>query len=555
MSYDMEIARSINLLPIEEIAKKAGIKENEIEKYGDYKAKIKLSIFERLENAKEGNLVLVSAITPTPAGEGKTTTSIGLTLGLNRIGVNSIVTLREPSLGPLFGMKGGATGGGRAQVLPPEDINLHFTGDIHAVSTAHNLIAAIVDNHIFRRKNPQIDPRRIEWSRVMDMNDRSLRDIVIGLGGRKNGVPRETFFHITASSEIMAILCLSNNYDELKRKIGNILVGYTYDGEPVFVRDLKVAGAAAAVLKDALKPNLVQTTENTPAFVHGGPFANIAQGTNSIIATKLAMKLSDVTVTEAGFGFDLGAEKFFDIVARHAGFYPSAVVLVATVRALKMHGGKKLSHITEPDPEAVEKGLPNLEKHLENIKKFGVNAVIAINRFHSDTDDEIKIIKEFADRKGIKAAVVESYSKGGEGAVELAEAVLEEIKGKVTPQFLYPLEMPVEKKIETVAREIYGAEAIDFTKSAKSDLKKIKKMGFDKLPVCIAKTQKSLSDNPALLGRPKDFLVTVREIQVSSGAGFLVPITGDILLMPGLPTIPNAENVDIDEGGKITGLI
>ena len=555
MSYDMEIAKSISLLPIEKVAEKVGIKREEIENYGEYKAKIKLSIFERLENIADGKLVLVSAITPTPAGEGKTTTSIGLSLGLNRMGVKSIVTLREPSLGPLFGMKGGATGGGRAQVLPPEDINLHFTGDIHAVSTAHNLIAAIVDNHIFRRKDPQIDPRRIEWSRVMDMNDRSLRNIVIGLGGRKNGVPRETFFHITASSEIMAILCLSNNYEELKRKIGNILVGYTYDGEPVFVRDLKVAGAVASVLKDALKPNLVQTTENTPAIVHGGPFANIAQGTNSIIATKLALKLSEATITEAGFGFDLGAEKFFDIVARYAGFYPSAVVLVATVRALKMHGGKKLSHITEPDPEAVEKGLPNLEKHLENIQKFGVNAVVAINRFHTDTEEEIKVIQRFSEAKGVKSAVVESFSKGGEGAIDLAEAVMEELKGDVEPRFLYPLEMSVEKKIETVAREIYGAQAIDFTSKAKFDLKKIKKMGFDHLPVCIAKTQKSLSDNPELLGRPKDFLVTVREIQVSSGAGFLVPITGDILLMPGLPTVPNAENVDIDEEGNITGLI
>ena len=555
MSYDMEIARSVELKPIWEVAEAAGIKREELELYGDYKAKIKLSIFKRLEDAPEGKLVLVSAITPTPAGEGKTTTSIGLSLGLNKIGVKSVVALREPSLGPLFGMKGGATGGGRAQVLPPEDINLHFTGDLHAVTSAHNLIAAVVDNHLYRRKKPCLDPRRIEWSRVLDMNDRSLRDIVIGLGGRTQGVPRETFFHITASSEIMAILCLAESYEELKRRIGNILVGYTYDGEPVFVRDLKVEGAAAAILRDALKPNLVQTTENTPALIHGGPFANIAQGANSVIATKLAMKLSEVAVTEAGFGFDLGAEKFFDIVSRTAGFYPNVVVLVATVRALKMHGGKKLSQLQEPDPGAVERGLANLEKHLENIRKFGVRAVVAVNRFHSDTDQEIKIVREFAESMGARSAVMEAYSKGGEGAIELAEAVMERIDPSPQRKFLYPLDMPVEKKIETVSKEIYGAQAIDFTKKAKSDLKKIKKMGFEHFPVCIAKTQKSLSDNPALLGRPKDFLVTVREIRISSGAGFLVPITGDILLMPGLPENPNAENVDIDEEGNILGLL
>ncbi len=555
MSYDMEIARSVEMRPIWEIAERAGIKREELELYGDFKAKVKLSIFKRLEDAPEGKLVLVSAITPTPAGEGKTTTSIGLSLGLNRIGIKSVVALREPSLGPLFGMKGGATGGGRAQVLPPEDINLHFTGDLHAVTAAHNLIAAVVDNHLYRRKKPCLDPRRIEWSRVLDMNDRSLRDIVIGLGGRTQGVPRETFFHITASSEIMAILCLAKSYDELKRRIGNILIGYTYEGEPVFVRDLKVEGAAAALLKDALKPNLVQTTENTPAIIHGGPFANIAQGANSVLATRLAMKLSQVAVTEAGFGFDLGAEKFFDIVSRSADFYPNLVVLVATVRALKMHGGKKLSQLKEPDPEAVEKGLPNLEKHLENIRKFGVRAVVAINRFHGDAEDEIKIIREFAESMGAAAALMDAYSRGGEGAVELAEAVMERLEENPPRKFLYPLEMPVEEKIKTVAREIYGAQAIDFTKKAKSDLKKIRKMGFQRLPVCIAKTQKSLSDNPALLGRPKDFLVTVREIKISSGAGFLVPITGDILLMPGLPENPNAENVDIDGEGNITGLL
>ncbi len=552
MDFDV---RSFKMLPIREVAKRIDLSEEFLELYGDYKAKVKLDVFKKLENREDGKLVLVSAITPTPAGEGKTTVSIGLSLALNKIGKKAVVALREPSLGPLFGKKGGATGGGRSQVLPVEDINLHFTGDMHAVTTAHNLIAAVIDNHIYRRKEPAIDPRRVEWSRVVDMNDRALRHVVIGLGERTDGVPRETSFQITASSEIMAILCLSHNYEELKEKIGNILVGFTYDGEPVFVRELKVHGAAAAVLKDALKPNLVQTTENTPAFVHGGPFANIAQGTNSIISTKLALKLAEVVVTEAGFGFDLGAEKFFDIVARYAGFSPSVVVLVATVRALKMHGGKKLSQISEPDPEAVERGLPNLEKHLENIEKFGVRAVVAINKFEGDTEDELKVVKDFAESKGYKAVVVEYFQKGSEGGIELAEAVLEEIgkcTGKARP--LYDLELPVEKKIEIVSKEIYGSKAIDFTPKAKRDLKKIKELGFDSLPVCIAKTQRSLSDNPELLGRPKDFLVTVREIKIASGAGFTVPITGEILLMPGLPKTPAAEKINILPDGTITGM-
>ncbi len=551
---DLEIAKSIKLKPIEEIAKKAGIDKRYLEKYGDYKAKISLRIFEELKNQKDGKLILVSAITPTPAGEGKTTVSIGLSMALNRIGVKSAVALREPSMGPLFGVKGGATGGGKSQVLPMEDINMHFTGDIHAVSSAHNLLSALIDNHIFRRKKPLIDPRRILWPRVMDMNDRSLRDIVIGLGGRKNGVPRETSFQITASSEIMAILCLAENYSELKKRIGNILIGFTYDGEPVFAKDLKVEGAISAVLKDALKPNIVQTTENTPAFIHGGPFANIAQGTNSVVATKLALKLFDFVVTEAGFGFDLGAEKFFDIVSRYAGFKPSGVVLVATVRALKMHGGKPLSKITEPDAKSLLKGLSNLEKHLENISKFGIKAVVAINRFTSDTEEELEIVKEFSEGKGFSAFVVDFWGKGGQGGEEIAEFLLENCKR--TPEFkpLYTLDTPTEKKIEIVAKEIYGSRAIDFTKKAKSDLKKIKELGFDSLPVCIAKTQKSLSDNPKLLGRPKDFLVTVREIKISSGAGFTVPITGDILLMPGLPKNPSAEHIDITDEGEIIGL-
>ncbi|RKZ22382.1 formate--tetrahydrofolate ligase [bacterium] len=553
MKTDIEIAHSVEIKSIKTIAKNIGLSEDDLERYGEYKGKIKLEAIEKFKKQR-GELVLVSAITPTPAGEGKTTTSIGLSMALNRMGKKSIVTLREPSLGPLFGMKGGATGGGYAQVLPMEDINLHFTGDMHAVTTAHNLISAVVDNHIFRRKEPLIDPRRIMWNRVMDMNDRALRNMVIGLGGRKNGVPRETSFQITASSEIMAILCLAESYPELKDMISNILIGLTYSGEPVYVKDLKIEGAVTALLKDAIKPNLVQTTENTPAFVHGGPFANIAQGTCSVLSMKLALALSDFVVTEAGFGFDLGAEKFFDIVARKSGLKPRVVVLVATVRALKMHGGKDIKEITEPDPDAVEKGLPNLEKHIENIKKFGLPPVVAINRFPSDTREELNVIKAFCSSKGVDVSISEVHSKGGEGAIELAEMVSEEVKKQREYTPLYSLELPVKEKIEVVSREIYGSKAVDFTRDGKTDLKLIKKLGLENLPVCIAKTQKSLSDNPKLLGRPKDFLVTVRRITISSGAGFLVPITGDILLMPGLPHKPVAETVDIDNQGNIKGL-
>ena len=553
MKTDIEIAHSVEMKPIKSIAKYIGLSEDDLEMYGEYKAKIKLEAIEKFKKQR-GELVLVSAITPTPAGEGKTTTSIGLSMALNRMGKKSIVTLREPSLGPLFGMKGGATGGGYAQVLPMEDINLHFTGDMHAVTTAHNLISAVVDNHIFRRKEPLIDPRRIMWNRVMDMNDRALRNMVIGLGGRKNGVPRETSFQITASSEIMAILCLAESYPELKDMISNILIGLTYSGEPVYVKDLKVEGAVTALLKDAIKPNLVQTTENTPAFVHGGPFANIAQGTCSVLSMKLGLSLSDIVVTEAGFGFDLGAEKFFDIVARKSGLKPRVVILVATVRALKMHGGKDIKGITEPDPDAVEKGLPNLEKHIENIKKFGLPPVVAINKFPSDTREELNVIKAFCSSKGVDISISEVHSKGGDGAIELAEMVLQEMKKQREYTPLYPLDLPVKEKIEVVSREIYGSRAVDFTRDGKTGLKLIKKLGLENLPVCIAKTQKSLSDNPKLLGRPKDFLVTVRRITISSGAGFLVPITGDILLMPGLPHKPVAETVDIDNQGNIKGL-
>jgi len=497
---------------------------------------------------------LVSAITPTPAGEGKTTVSIGLSLGLNKLGKSSIVTLREPSLGPLFGRKGGATGGGQAQVLPMEEINMHFTGDMRAVESAHNLIAAVLDNHIYQRKEPRLDPRRTKWCRVIDMNDRSLRDIIIGLGGKIHGIPRESSFQITASSEIMAILCLAEDYSELKEMLSNILLGFTYDEKPVYLKDLKIEGATTALLKDALKPNLVQTTEGTPALVHGGPFANIAQGTCSVLSMKSGLKFSEYVITEAGFGFDLGAEKFFDIVARKSGLSPQVVVLVATTRALKNHGGKDLKNIKEEDSKAVKNGLPNLEKHLENIKKFAVPAIVAINKFVNDTDAEIEAIKEFTNSKGIESSIVEVHKKGGEGALDLGEKVIDKVSGKRNFKPLYSLEESVQKKIETVSREIYGAAAVEFTKEGKSDLNLIEKLGLEKLPICIAKTQKSLSDDPKLLCRPEDFIVTVRGIKISRGAGFLIPITGDVLLMPGLPKNPAAENIDIDDEGNITGL-
>lgn len=544
----------IDLKPIAAIGAELGLHPEELEFYGQTKSKIQLSAYQRVRENPEGNLILVSAITPTPAGEGKTTTAIALAMGLNRLGQKAIVTLREPSLGPLFGIKGGATGAGRAKVHPVEEINMHFTGDIHAVTSAHNLIGAIVDNHIFRRKEPQLDPRQSVWGRVIDMNDRSLRHIIIGLGGKSEGFPRESGFTITASSEIMAILCLSESYSELKERLGRLFLGFTFDNQPVYLKDLKICGAIAALLKDALKPNLVQTSEGTPAFVHGGPFANIAQGTCSILSMKLALKLAPLVVTEAGFGFDLGAEKFFDIVARQANLNPKVVVLVATVRALKMHGGIKKEQLTESNPTAVEDGLSNLEKHLENIAKFHVPAVVAINRFNTDTEAEIAVIKNYVENRGGSCAVVDSFEKGGAGAIELAEKVqtLANHKHHYTP--LYSLETPLEEKIATICKQIYGSKAVEFTPDAQKDINTIKKLGLEHSPVCIAKTQSSLSDNPDLLGRPRNFLITVRKINISSGAGFLVPITGDILLMPGLPIKPIAENVDIDENGLITGL-
>ncbi len=555
MKTDLEIAREVKMKHIRDIASTLGIEEDDLITYGKYKAKIPLSYL-NTENINKNALILVSATSPTPAGEGKTTVSIGLSQALNKIGRKTTVVLREPSLGPVFGMKGGATGGGHSQVLPMEDINLHFTGDFAAIEKAHNLLAALIDNNIqSKNHNLGIDPRTVYWKRVMDVNDRSLRKIIVGLGGRTSGVPRETGFDITAASEVMATLCLSDNLEHLKEKLGNIFVGFTYDRKPVYARDLKANGAMTLLLKDAIMPNLVQTSEGTPAIIHGGPFANIAQGTNSVIATRMGLSLSDYVVTEAGFGFDLGAEKFFDIKCRYAGLSPKVVVLVTTVRALKYHGGKPLKEIKEADAAAVKKGLPNLEKHLENIKRFGVSCVVAINKFADDTDHELQTIIDRCSEIGVKAVVADVWGKGGEGALALAETVAA-IAASTEKQWqpLYELDWDIPKKIETIATKVYGAKAIDYSLKAKDDLKKIEDLGLSKLPVCIAKTQKSLSDNPDLLGRPKDFVVTVREIEIAAGAGFVIPITGEIMRMPGLPPIPAAENMDIDANGTITGL-
>lgn len=574
MNTDIKIAREHKMLNIEEIAGKLGLHRDDLELYGKYKAKIPLR-YKGEDYGKKGALILVSAISPTPAGEGKTTVSIGLTQAMNRLGHQTTVVLREPSLGPVFGIKGGATGGGYSQVVPMEDINLHFTGDFAAVEKAHNLLAAIIDNNIQSKKRSlNIDPRTISWKRVMDMNDRSLRRIVVGLGGTTSGIPRETGFDITAASEIMAILCLSEDLQDLKRRLGNIFIGYTFDKKPVYARDLKAHGAMAALLKDAIKPNLVQTLEHTPALIHGGPFANIAQGTNTVIATKTSLALSDYTITEAGFGFDLGAEKFLDIKCRFAGLNPQAVVLVATVRALKYHGGMSLKALKEETTacadgvcsveeitgrlEAVKAGIENLQKHVENIKQFNLTPVVAINRFTTDAQQEIDFIKEYCRELGVRCAVAEVWAKGGAGAEELAEKVVEVVEESLqnntrfTP--MYALKQSVEDKIGTIAKRIYGAQAVDYTSKAKADLKKIHDLGLQDLAICMAKTQKSLSDNPDLLGRPKDFIITVREIEIASGAGFLIPITGEIMRMPGLPEIPSSEAIDIDENGEIEGL-
>ncbi|MBK8955501.1 MAG: formate--tetrahydrofolate ligase [Saprospiraceae bacterium] len=552
---DIEIAQSVKLTPVAKIAEKLNLNEDQLQLYGRYKAKLPLELIDE-QKLKKCKLILVSAISPTPAGEGKTTTSIGLSEGLNKIGKKTTVVLREPSLGPVFGMKGGATGGGWSQVLPMEDINLHFTGDFAAVEKAHNLLAALIDNNLQNKKyGLGLDPRTISWKRVMDMNDRSLRKITIGLGGTGNGIPRETGFDITAASEIMAILCLAKDLRDLKTRMGNIFVGFTWDRRPIYARDLKAEGAMAALLKDAIKPNLVQTIEGNPAIIHGGPFANIAQGTNTIVATKMGMSLSDYVVTEAGFGFDLGAEKFLDIKCRTAGISPNAVVLVATVRALKYHGGKSLKKLSDPDAAAVGKGCENLEKHLENAKQFGLPAIVAINRFTADTDEELQTIKASCEKFGVEAVYSEVWAKGGDGALELAEKVAA-LADTWTSPFIPCYDnnwQPIEK-IDAIARKIYGASKVEYSVEAKADLKKIESLNLTQLPVCIAKTQKSLSDNPDLIGRPKQFTLTVRQIEIAAGAGFIIPITGEMMRMPGLPDEPSAEKIDIDEHGVISGL-
>lgn len=555
MKSDIEIAQSVKMKPIVEIANILGIPQDELELYGKYKAKIPLRFIDE-EKVKKSKLILVTAITPTPAGEGKTTTSIGLAQALNLIGKKTTVVLREPSLGPVFGIKGGAAGGGYSQVVPMEDINLHFTGDLSAIEKAHNLLAALIDNNIqLKEGNLGIDPRTIEWKRVMDMNERSLRDIIIGLGGAKEGVPRESGFNITAASEVMATLCVSKDLMDLKERLGNIFVGYTYDDKPIYARDLKAQGAMAALLKDAIMPNLVQTLEGTPAIIHGGPFANIAQGTNTTIATKMGLSLSEYVVTEAGFASELGAEKFFDIKSQFGDLKTNAVVIVATIRALKYHGGAKLSSLKSEDLVSLEKGFENLDKHIENMKYFGFRPVIAINKFDTDTTAEIELLTKHCQGQNVVVALNESWGKGGEGAIELAHRVVEAVNN-CTDCFrpLYDLSWSFEKKIETICTKMYGADHVEYTVKAKQQLEKIEKLGLGNLAVCIAKTQKSLSDDQYKKGRPRGFTVKIREVELSSGAGFIVPIAGTIMRMPGLPTKPAAEIIDIDENGVITGL-
>ena len=554
MLTDIEIASQASMLPITEVAAGLGVCADELEPYGRYKAKFSEEVFSRLADAPDGKLILVTAINPTPAGEGKTTTTVGLGEAMPRIGKKAVIALREPSLGPVFGVKGGAAGGGYSQVVPMEDINLHFTGDMHAITAANNLLCALIDNHIQQGNALGIDPRRILFKRCLDMNDRALRHTVIGLGGKANGTPREDGFQITVASEVMAILCLAADLGDLKRRLGEILVAYTYAGEPVYCRDLSAEGAMTALLKDAIKPNLVQTLENTPALMHGGPFANIAHGCNSVRATKLALKLADYCITEAGFGSDLGAEKFMDIKCRMAGLTPSAVVLVATIRALKYNGGVPKAELSAENTAALEKGLPNLEKHIENMKKFGVPVVVAINRFGTDTDAEIAVLAGKMEALGVPFSLCEHFAKGGEGAVDLAEKVVAACEEPSHFHPLYELDQPIEAKIETIAREIYGADGVEYTAAAKKAIKDITALGKGDLPICMAKTQYSLSDNQKLLGRPTGFVIHVGEVRLSAGAGFIVVQTGDIMTMPGLPKVPAANNIDIDESGRITGL-
>lgn len=555
MLTDIEIAQQAEMLEIREIAAKLNIAEEEIEPYGHYKAKLSQKLIDRAAANPDGKLVLVTAINPTPAGEGKTTTSVGLAEGMNKLGKRTCLALREPSLGPVFGIKGGAAGGGYAQVVPMEDINLHFTGDMHAITAANNLLCAMLDNHIQQGNELGIDTRRILFKRCLDMNDRALRNCVVGMGGKIDGVPREDHFQITVASEIMAILCLAADLPDLKKRLGNVLVAYTLDNKPVFARDLKAVGAMTALLKDAINPNLVQTLENNPAIIHGGPFANIAHGCNSVRATKLSMKLADYTITEAGFGSDLGAEKFFDIKCRFAGLKPDCVVVVATIRALKYNGGIPKAELGAENVEALKKGIVNLGVHIENMKKFGVPVVVAINHFAADTEAEIAVVKEYCESKGVKAAFSDVFMKGGEGALDLAKAVIETAENEKSDfKPLYDTELSVKEKLNIIAREIYRADGVVFTAKAEKALKEIEGLGLDKVPVCVAKTQYSLSDDPSNLGKPEGFNITVSDIRASSGAGFVVAYTGDIMTMPGLPKIPAANNIDVDDKGVITGL-
>lgn len=554
MKTDVEIAQEAQMQHIREIAAKLGLTEDDIELYGKYKAKISLDAWNKVKNGPDGKLVLVTAINPTPAGEGKTTTSVGLADAFHKLGHKVAVALREPSLGPCFGLKGGAAGGGYAQVVPMEDINLHFTGDFHAITTAHNLLAAVIDNHIQQGNALDIDVRRVAWKRVLDLNDRALRNVVIGLGGKAHGVPRETGFDITVASEMMAILCLASDLEDMKKRLGEIVVAYSRDGRAIRAEELNVTGALTLLFKDAIKPNLVQTLEGTPALIHGGPFANIAHGCNSVMATKFALKFADIAITEAGFGADLGAEKFLDIKCRFAGIHPDAVVIVATVRALKMHGGVPKTELGKVDMAALEKGLANLTKHIENVHKFGLPAVVAINAFPTDTKEELDFVEEKCNALGASVALSEVWAKGGEGGVELAEKVLEAMKQPADFQYMYEVEQSIPEKIEAIAKAIYGADGVDFTAPAKKQLAEIEALGLDKMPICMAKTQYSLSDDATKLGRPEGFRITVKELRISAGAGFIVALTGNILTMPGLPKKPAAENMDIDVNGKITGL-
>ena len=554
MLSDIEIAQRSKLKPILEIAKELGIPNEYLFPYGHYKAKVDVNFLKKLEDRPDGKLILVTATTPTPAGEGKTTTTVGLTQALVKLGKKAMLCLREPSLGPCFGVKGGAAGGGYSQVLPMEEINLHFTGDIHAVESAHNLLAALLDNHLHQGNALNIDPREITWRRAMDMNERALRNIVIGLGGKANGVPRESGFDITVASEVMAILCLSKDISDLKERLSNIVVGYTTKGDMVKVKDLKAQGAMAALLKEAINPNLVQTIEHVPAFVHGGPFANIAHGTNSIVATKMALKLRDYAVVEAGFASDLGAEKFFDIVCRLAGLSPSAVVLVTTIRALKHHGGVSKEALSQENLQALALGLENLEAHLDILSHFGLPVVIALNKFSSDTEKEVNMVREAAEKRGARIALSEVWEKGGDGGIELAREVLAATEENKTYKPLYDLDLPLREKIKTIATKIYGADDVEYTPQALSTVKDLEERGFGKLPVCMAKTQLSISDDPKKLGRPKNYKINVREVRISAGAGFIVAICGNIMTMPGLPKKPAAESIDIDSDGNITGL-